>query len=113
MPKLVHNGITLLPDLQIADSFPARAMGLLGQRGLPAGRGLLIRPCRSIHTWFMRFPLDVIFLDKDWRIVKVVLNLNPWGLAWGGPGAVAVVEVQSGWLPPLQPGETLTVESTA
>jgi uncharacterized membrane protein (UPF0127 family) len=113
MPKLVHNGSTLVPDLQIAGSFTARAKGLLGRNGLPPGQGLLIRPCRSIHTWFMRFPIDVIFLDTHWRIVRVVLDLDPWRLAWGGHTAAAVVEVQSGWLPPLQPGETLKVELTA
>lgn len=113
MPRLVHNGNVIVPDLRIAGSFAARAQGLLARRGLPPGEGLLIHPCRSIHTWFMLFPIDVIFLDTHWRIVRVVQNLNPWRLAWGGHTAVAVVEVQSGWLPPLQPGSTLRVEFTA
>ena len=113
MPSLFLNETCLIPDLQVADTFAARALGLMGHKGMPHGHGLLIQPCRSIHTWFMRFPLDVIFLDKNWRVVKVGPNLKPWRLAWGGWNAVAVVEVRSGWLPPLQPGSTLRVEYTA
>lgn len=113
MHRLIHNGLILIPELELADSFMSRAWGLLGRRALPTGRGLLIRPCRSIHTAFMKFPIDVIFLDATWRIVKVVPNLHPWRTAWGGPAATAVVEVQSGWLPTLQPGATLQMDFTA
>lgn len=62
----------------VADRALARMRGLLGRKSLPAGEGLLLRPAPSIHTAFMRFPIDVIFLDRDLQVVKVVETLDPW-----------------------------------
>jgi uncharacterized membrane protein (UPF0127 family) len=82
-----------------ADTFWKRALGLMGKPRLEAGRGLLIPRCRSIHTCFMRFPIDVIFLDEQNRTVKIIRNIKPWRLAWGDRKACSVLEVESGWLP--------------
>jgi uncharacterized membrane protein (UPF0127 family) len=59
----------------------ARARGLLGRNELPPGEGLLIRPGFSIHTLFMRFPIDVVFLDRSGSVVDVVGRLRPWRAA--------------------------------
>lgn len=90
----------LMPHLETADDFWTRAIGLMGRSGLPPGHGLLITQCRSIHTCFMRFPLDIIFLDRDNRPIKVIQGIKPWRIAWGGWQACSVLEVQSGWLDP-------------
>jgi uncharacterized membrane protein (UPF0127 family) len=52
--------------------------GLLGRRGLPRGHGLFIEPTWSVHTWFMRFPIDVVFLDRDLTVLKIRKDLGPW-----------------------------------
>jgi uncharacterized protein len=72
-----------------------RLRGLLGRRELPAGEGLLLRPTPSIHTWFMRFPIDAVFLDSDLRVIDVLADVGPWRLA-GRRGARAVLELAAG-----------------
>jgi uncharacterized membrane protein (UPF0127 family) len=65
----------------VAETFLTRLRGLLGRRGLADGEGLLIRPAGSVHTLFMAFPIDVVFLDGDGTVVKLVPGLRPWRLA--------------------------------
>ena len=80
----------------VADTFFRRMRGLLGRDGLPPGEGLLITRCRSIHTLFMRFAIDAIFLDGDFAPVKRVEGIRPWRFCvWGGPRARHVLEVRS------------------
>lgn len=57
-----------------------RMVGLLGRKSLARGHGILLEPAWSIHTWFMRFPIDVVFLDRDHRVLRVCLALPPWRL---------------------------------
>jgi uncharacterized membrane protein (UPF0127 family) len=66
---------------EVADTVIARARGLLGRKNLPSGAGLLIRPGFSIHTLFMRFPIDAVFLDRSGSVVDVVRRLKPWRAA--------------------------------
>ena len=78
---------------EVAATFLERARGLIGHRPLSAGEGMLILKCNCIHTFFMSFPIDATFLDKDDRIVKVVRNIRPWRLwVWGGWRARKVLE---------------------
>jgi len=79
-----------------AESFWARLVGLMGRRGLEEGEGLLIAPCSSVQTFFMRFPIDVIFLDREGRVVKVAPALVPFRVAFGGRGARDALEVAAG-----------------
>ena len=65
-------------EILIADSFFTRLAGLMFCKKLPAATGLLLAPCNSVHMCFMRFAIDVIYLDKDYKILKVVKNLRPW-----------------------------------
>jgi uncharacterized membrane protein (UPF0127 family)/CheY-like chemotaxis protein len=72
----------------IADRPLLRMRGLLGRSSLQAGEGMLLHPAPSIHTAFMRFPVDVLFLDARMRVIKAVANLKPWRMAaaaraWG------------------------------
>ena len=64
--------------LEVADSFFSRFRGLMLRKKLPSGHGLLLAPCNSIHMCFMRFAIDAVYIDKDYRILKVVTNLRPW-----------------------------------
>ena len=62
----------------VADTPWTRLRGLLGRRGLGLGEGLLLQPAPSIHTFFMRFAIDVVFLDSHLQVVRVVESLRPW-----------------------------------
>ena len=66
---------------EIADGFLSRGRGLLGRKTLPSGHGLLIRPTWSVHTAFMRFAIDVVFLDAELTVLKLARNLHPWRAA--------------------------------
>ena len=79
----------------VADHLVARMRGLLGRSDLPQGEGILLRPAGSIHTFFMRFPIDVVFLNEENEVVKVVHRLPPWRAA-GMKGARSVVELAAG-----------------
>jgi uncharacterized protein len=79
----------------VADRPLARLRGLLGRRELPAGEGVLLRPTPSIHTWFMRFPIDAVFLTKDLEVMAISRELPAWRIAVRR-GARAVLELQSG-----------------
>jgi uncharacterized protein len=79
----------------VADNPMTRLRGLLGRAGLAADEGLLIRPTGAIHTWFMRFPIDAVFLDRELVVVDVVSDLRPWRFA-GRRGAKAVLELAAG-----------------
>ena len=81
---------------KIARTFFERAKGLIGVKSLPPGEGLLILRCNSIHTFFMSFPIDAVFLDRNDNVVKAVRNIRPWRLfVWGGFRAVKVLETAS------------------
>ena len=81
---------------EVARSFWARLKGLIGRQSLPPGRGLLILKCNAIHTFFMRFPIDATFYDREDRVVKTVRNIRPWRpFVWGGFRAAKVLETAS------------------
>jgi uncharacterized membrane protein (UPF0127 family) len=79
----------------VADSYWARLRGLLGRSGLEPGEGLLLWPANSVHTAFMRFPIDVVFLDRDLTVLDVVEGLPPWRVT-ARRGARAVLELGAG-----------------
>lgn len=88
------NGKSL--TIELAASFWARFKGLMLRPKLPVGRGLLIAPCNSIHMCFMRFSIDAVFIDKNYRVLKIKRRLYPWlGLAVCF-GAWGVIELQAG-----------------
>jgi uncharacterized membrane protein (UPF0127 family) len=106
---LIHEGQVgeLLEEVVLAETAGARMRGLLGRSSLPAGTGMLLRPCRSIHMWFMRFPIDAAFLDRDLRVLKVSHNLRPWQLAFAPAKTRCVLETAAGALDRLKPGNRL------
>lgn len=80
-----------------AHGFLARGRGLMFARELPDGAGLVIDPCSSIHMFFMRFPLDVVYVSRDDQVVRVQEGIKPWRV---GPlhtkGARYVIELPVG-----------------
>lgn len=79
----------------IADTFLSRFRGLLGRSGLEEGEGLLISPCSSIHCFGMKFAIDAIFLDNDYKVISVHPNLKPGAMA-SNRKARHVLELKAG-----------------
>jgi uncharacterized protein len=77
----VTRGTVLATRLETAHTGPTRRKGLLGRDGLAAGEGLWISPCESVHTFFMRFPIDLVYLDRERRIKKTRSAVGPWRLS--------------------------------
>ena len=90
-----ENGDVVCRRCVVADRPLARMRGLLGRRQLDADEGLLLRPASSIHTWFMHFPIDAVFLDRDLAVVATERDLSPWRTA-RARGARAVLELPAG-----------------
>jgi uncharacterized protein len=90
-----ENGEVVCDRCVVADSPVSRLRGLLGRSELRPGEGLLLRPASAIHTCFMRFPIDAVFLDRDWRVVGISGDVRPWRAA-GNRGAKAVLELPAG-----------------
>lgn len=90
-----NNGNVVTSRLKIADTFFSRLKGLLGTKALQAGHGLLIKPCSSVHTIGMKYPIDVIFISKSWKVLKVADKLQPnsFSACWG---SAMVLELPSG-----------------
>ena len=85
-------------EVRIAHSFLTRLIGLLGKRRLEPGTGLLIEPCSSIHTFGMAFPIDVVALDQDYRVLGTWSHVRPWRLKVFGRDTRRVLELASGSL---------------
>ena len=90
-----RDGVVVCEECLVAATPLARMRGLLGRRSLPSGEGILLRPAASVHTFFMRFAIDVVFLDDDLRVVAIASDLRPWRTA-GKRGARAVLELPAG-----------------
>jgi uncharacterized membrane protein (UPF0127 family) len=88
----------LVSDLEIARTSWSRFIGLMGRSSLASGGGLWIEPCNSIHMFFMRFAIDVLFLDRSGRVKRVMLRLRPWRVSPIVFGARTVVELPAGTL---------------
>jgi hypothetical protein len=78
---LARQGELVCDRCDVADGALTRMRGLLGRSGLDRGHGLLIEPTWSVHTWFMRFPIDVVFLDRDLTVLKIRKDMSPWRTA--------------------------------
>lgn len=97
---LVHeaSGAVLASKIERAVTVKARLIGLLGRDAFPAGEALVLEPCSSIHTFFMRFPIDAAFLSDDGRVLKTYQSMKPWRATRIHPSAALVVELPAGTL---------------
>ena len=88
--------ITLATSARRANGFFARGRGLMFTGSLPEGSGLIIEPCNSIHMFFMRYPLDIIFLDKAGKVVFMYRGIKPWRMGRIVKGARLAIELPEG-----------------
>ena len=86
-------GRVLAPRLEVADAGWKRAVGLLGRKCLDADSGLWLTPCNGVHTLLMRFPIDVLYLDKHGVVLRVVPNLRPFRVALPLRGTRTMLEL--------------------
>ena len=87
---------TLASKARMAVGLGARMVGLLGRSRLPEGEALVLPNCQAVHTWGMRFPIDVVFVDGTWGVVEVLKGLLPWRFSPWVLKARSVVELPAG-----------------
>jgi uncharacterized membrane protein (UPF0127 family) len=80
----------------IADNPLSRMKGLLGRKIFLKGEALVIKPCNAIHTFFMRFAIDCLFLDHNSKVVRAITNLKPWRITSPHFSSHSVIELPSG-----------------
>jgi uncharacterized membrane protein (UPF0127 family) len=77
----MSKNIIIGDKVSLADNFYSRLFGLIPRKSISTGEGLIIDPCNSIHMFFMRFPIDVLFVDKNNVVVYIVENIKPWRIS--------------------------------
>ncbi|MFL5457464.1 MAG: DUF192 domain-containing protein [Myxococcales bacterium] len=110
-----RNGAVLAERIERATRLWERMRGLLGRRELREGDGLAIEPCTSIHTFFMGFPIDAAFLDRNGRVIRAIPHLRPFRATRVYPSATQVVELPAGRLARTETreGDSLSFENDA
>ena len=103
-------GAVVCARCELADTPFRRMRGLLGRDSLEPDQGMLFRPAGSVHTFFMRFPIDVVFCDRELRVLGVARELEPWRTA-GRRGAKVVVELAGGAAAGVEPGDQLVLDT--
>ena len=116
LPLVLRNertGLTLATTLEPFFDSPSRRRGLLGRDGLGPGVAAILAPCGAIHTLFMRFPVDVVFVGRDGVVTKVCLAVKPWRAAVA-LGAFAAIELAAGAAGggATRPGDRLRLDFT-
>ena len=97
--------------LEVADTFFTRFLGLMGRKAFPSNKALLITPCNSIHTCFMRFNMTAIFISSDMHVSKIVPNIAPWRMVFAGdtnPKTVCVLELAENEALEIKKGDCIT-----
>lgn len=102
-----RTGETVAHQIESADNPWRSFKGLMLRKELPDGNGMIFRPARGIHTCFMRFPIDLIYLDKSDRVVKIRPAMAPWRLDFTNADAVIEMPAGSAAQADLKPGDTL------
>jgi uncharacterized membrane protein (UPF0127 family) len=101
-----RTGMAVASVVEIAVTRTDRRRGLLGRDALDLSAAVMLAPCAAVHTGFMRFTIDVVFVDRDGSVRKIVRNLVPWRIA-ASPRAYAAIELASGIERDLVPGDRL------
>ena len=91
-------GTVLGQRIRVAETGLTRIVGLLGERDLQPGDGLLIVPSQGVHTLGMQFPIDIAVLDDDWRVIAIRRDIRPFRMTRMFWKAAAVLELPSGML---------------
>jgi hypothetical protein len=104
---MMVNGKIVLDKIIMADTYSKKLQGLLGRKGLKDKEGMMIVPCNSIHTYRMKFPIDVLFVDKDNFVLKVLRDFKPGRM---GPLVLKsryVMEAEAGIFEGIEKGDKL------
>ncbi|MCX5711208.1 MAG: DUF192 domain-containing protein [Candidatus Omnitrophica bacterium] len=104
--------IILADDCRVALGALKRAKGLLGRKGMGKSEALVLKPCNSVHSFFMRFAIDLLFIDKNSRVVRIIKEFKPFRISPICFRAAYVIEFPSGAIRPesVQPGDTISIE---
>jgi uncharacterized membrane protein (UPF0127 family) len=102
----------LAEEVMVADTFLKRMRGLLGKKEFRKGQALILNPCNSIHTFFMYFPIDVVFVDRHNQVIEVISSLRPGSLTRIYFNATFAIELPEGTLKSTltSKGDTLLIE---
>lgn len=105
-----NRGTVLARTIEVALDSKTRRRGLLGRDCLPEGAALIIAPCNAVHTFFMRFPIDIVFVARDGTVVGTRQNVRPWRMA-AALRAFATIEMASGAISAsgVRPGDRIVV----
>jgi uncharacterized membrane protein (UPF0127 family) len=105
-------GVALGEQVEVARGTVARGLGLMGRRGWPRSDGLLLERCNSVHTFFMRMPIDVVFLDGEGTVLRVASAVRPWRVGPVAWRARRALELPAGVLAEsaTAPGDRLSFE---
>jgi uncharacterized membrane protein (UPF0127 family) len=111
----VTRGTAVASRCRVASSMRDRVVGLLATREVLPSEGLFIERSPSIHMFFMRSPIDVVFVDQGRQVTRTVSRLRPWRVVWWARGARDCIELRAGALDEsgTQPGDQLAFEDTA
>ncbi len=94
--KVHLNGQEIVREVELANSFFKRFKGLMFRQSMPLDYGLLLSPCKAIHTFSMRFPIDVVYLDADSKIIHIEKSMQPNKVGKTIKSAASVLELNSG-----------------
>lgn len=112
MKEIKHNGLIISRKVRPADNFVTRLLGYMFSARPLEDDGIYFDPGKSIHTFFMRFNLDVVFLRKDGLVIKIFRNMKPWRMTAYYFKADHVLELPSGKLPlTVKEGDVLEVNN--
>lgn len=106
-----ETGFVAAREVEEARSFFSRLVGLMFRKGMKPGSALLLSPCNSVHTCFMRFKMDGLFLDGNGKVLRVVENMKPWRMTSVVWGAQTMLELPGGTLAGrVRPGQHVSFE---
>ncbi len=106
-------GEEIYNNVKVANKVFDRMLGLMFSDFDSSFGGLIIEPCNSIHTFFMKFNLDIIFLSKENKVLKIIENIPPWRMTLPVFGAVKVLELNAGKSNKVSVGDQLEVICTS
>lgn len=96
-----NKNIIICEKCKMANTFVSRFKGLMLRKSLPEDEGLYLKKCNSIHMFFMKFPIDVLFIDKNSLVVHTLKDFKPWKVSQIIKGAIDVLELASGTIDKL------------
>lgn len=110
MSMVKWRDLVISKNMKVADSFLDRLIGLMFKSSMGDKDSLLIKKCNSIHTFFMKYSIDVVFLNKEYLVVKAFYDVKPWRMTRMVFGATQVLEMRAGDLPrDLSVGDRLII----